>query len=716
MWDGFTKRKICIRQHDLYDCGAASLCSIAAWHGLVIPLSRARSLCGCSREGTTIKGILDGARSLGLNGKALKSPQKELVGIMNMETPYIAHIRNEDGMLHFIVVTAISSRSVRVMDPAFGELASWPAEKFLERWSGYIITLAPGPDFRKGEFKLPLWRKLVGVVAPFKFKFIIAMAAGFAMIGAGAANSFILQHLIDVTLLSGSMREMCTISAIVFILAIATMLLYRRKSLLLLESGLEIDHILASSYIKKLFCLPANLYNQFAPGDLNSRIGDIYKTRLFISESLLAVPTCCATLLIVVFLMFWSNSRLAVLSFSFIPLYAVLCIVSVRLNRRHNRDLALLGAQFQNSMLFGMDSIVTAKHFGTEQHAAMKIEERFEALQKEMLDAGRCITGIETAGNGLYGALISSTLVLGGYMVIGGRVTTGELVSFYTLCSLFAAPLDTLVDLHNHYSQACISAERLFEILELEEESDTWSEAPERGKCSNELCTHGEHSRREICKYIIDNDISFANVSFGYPGREKIIDNFSTSFSSGRITALCGSNGSGKSTLGALLMRDLPALEGKIEIGERDISTIPLNIWRSQLCIVPQNIFIFNDTLLNNITCLKEEPDMERVVSACVDAGLASLIGRLPSGVHTHIGSWRGMLSGGEIEKIGIARALYRDPQTYIFDEATANMDEFSERSIACLLGRLKRVGKRVIVITHSRVLRGVADEIVDLG
>lgn len=697
MWDGFNERKICIRQHDLYDCGAASLCSIAAWHGLSIPLSRAREVCGCSRDGITIKGILDGAGTLGLNSKALKSPQKDIGAIINLEGPYIAHVRSEDGLLHFVVVLEITSSYVRVMDPAFGERVRWSMDKFIGRWSGYIITFTPGPEFRKGDFRPSLYRRLSALVQPYRREFLIAMASSFAMIGAGAANSFILQHLLDVTLLSESRSEMGIIAAIVFLLAVATMLLYRKKSLLLLECGVKIDGILVKRYIRKLFRLPAGLFNQFAPGDLNSRIGDIYKIRMFISESLLALPTCCATLLIVLFLMFWSNSRLAVLSFSFIPLYAVLCTVSVRLNRRHNRNLALLGAQFQSSMLYGMDSILTSKHFCSEVNAALRIEGRFEALQREMLGAGRCLTGIETAGSGLFGALIASTLVLGGFMVIGGRVTAGELVSFYTLCSLFAAPLDTLVDLHNHYSRAYVSADRLFEILEMEEEPQ------EQQTVSSEKAGTGS------------GDIAFEDVTFGYPGRESIFNAFSTSFRPGRITAVCGANGSGKSTLASLLMRDILPQNGQITLNGKDIALFPLKEWRRHICSVPQRVFIFNDTLLNNITCLAPEPDMERVVSVCVEAGLAPLIERLPAGLHTNIGHPGGVLSGGETQKIGIARALYRQPQTFIFDEATANMDEFSEKSVACLMGRLRREGKRIIAITHSRTIRAIADEIVDL-
>ena len=276
-------------------------------------------------------------------------------------------------------------------------------------------------------------------------------------------------------------------------------------------------------------------------------------------------------------------------------------------------------------------------------------------------------------------------------MVMGGKLTAGEVVAFYTLSSLFAAPLDGLTRLAGLYSQASVSIERLYEILELESE-----------KSMEESIIPG-------------GDITFDNISFGYSGRELLFEGFSTKIKMSAITAICGGNGSGKSTLGALLMRDIEPLEGKILINGKEINSISLKSWRRYISVAPQRAFILNDTLLANIACGEENPDMKRVADACVEAGLSEVLKRLPNGICTNIGGGVG-LSGGEMQKISIARALYRDPQIYIFDEATSNMDELSEKSIMGLMKKLGKIGKCVIVISHNHRVRAIADELIDLG
>lgn len=715
MWEGFSRERICVRQHDTYDCGAASLCSVAAWHGLVIPLSRARELCGCTKEGITIQGIIEGALALGLEAKGYKSPRKEIGDLEEISSPYIAHTHNEDGMMHFVVVLKSDNRGFKIMDPSCGEILTWHHGKFLGKWSGYIIAFEPGTGFRRGNFKSSLLSRLYRVAHPYKRKMARAMAASFATIICGAANSFILQHLIDVSAYSGDTVEILHISAALAVLAATMTILIQFRGTVTLDYSLKIDKSLIESYIKSLFALPAKTFNQFAPGDLNSRIGDVYKIRRFISEGMLALPTGCATLLILLCLMFWSHSRLAVLSLLFIPLYAVLCMVSVGLNKRHNRNLAHLSAQMESSLLYGMDSIMTVRHFGREKSAIRKIMQRFGELQNGMAKAGRCSITLGTAGAGLYTTLICSTLAVGGFMVIGGKLTTGELVSFYTLCSLFAAPLDSLVEMHTLYSQASVSAERLFEIIEMEAEEEKFSSISTATESSADKAIHKNMDKTTL-ESISREDIIVEDISFGYPGREKIFNSFSTILKQGRITAVCGGNGSGKSTLGALLMRDLKPCKGRISIGDKDISSIPIREWRRGICIVPQKVFLFNDTILGNIACTEEEPDIERATWACMEAGLAEVIRALPSGICTHIGAGGGMLSGGEIQKIAIARALYRDFDTIIFDEATSNMDELSEQATAALLVKLKRAGKRVVLISHSQRLRCIADDLVYLG
>lgn len=691
MWDGFKIGKICVKQHDEYDCGAASLCAIAAWYGLFQPLSHIKKVCNCTKDGVTIKGILDGAKSLGLDAKALKSPQKDIDRLTELKEPFIAHLQKENGLLHFVVVINVSSNKAEIMDPALGERVSYSINRFRGEWSGYIILLTPGNGFHKGDYRVPFYKRVAELGKYHKKWLITPMVLSFVIILAGTANSFILQRLIDIIIPSGRREELIAIAIILPVIIIAAAIMEQIKEIALFKGGIKIDRELVERYIQKVFSLPVSIFNQFLPGDLNSRIGDVYKIRVFISEGLVAVPLCCATLLVVSLIMVLTNCSFAMISLLFFPLYAVICTVSANVNRKYNRNLALLNARFENSMLHGMDTLITIKHFGAEESATKKIIERYSSLQQELLKAGKCTLLINTAGESIGATLLAATILVGGFMVMGGELTTGEVVSFYTLCSLFAAPMDGLVRMAALYSQASVSIERLYEIMEIESENR-----------SGDSITYS-------------GDIVFENITFAYPGRETLFEEFSTKIKANTITAICGGNGSGKSTLGALLIRDIEPLNGKILLNGKKIDSFSLEEWRRHIAIIPQRPLIFNDTLLANITCNNENPNMELVSDVCIEAGLTELIRRLPNGICTNIGGGV-CLSGGEMQKISIARALYRDPEVYIFDEATSNMDKLSEKSAMAIMKRLKKRGKCVIVISHNCRLKAIADEFIDLG
>ena len=696
MWNRLKKERICIQQHNESDCGAASLCAIAAWHGLFLPLSKVKSVCNCTKDGITIKGILEGAHSLGLNGQALKSPQKRIEALEEIHMPFIAHLNKEDGLLHFVVVVKTLSNRVEIMDPAIGEIVSYPINRFRGEWSGYIILLTPNEKFKPGDTRTPFRKRLKTIVANNKKWLIAPMILSFALILLGTANAFILQRLIDVTIPYGRKDEIVTIAVILLVIIVSTAIMEQYRGMSLIKGGLNIDRKLIGSYIEKVFSLHPTIFSQYTPADFNSRIGDAYNIRVFISEGLVALPLCCATLLVVFILMVLTNCRLAVLTLLFFPLYAVICIVSVNLNRKHDKNLALLNAHFESSMLHGMDALITIKHLGAERAFTKRVIQRYRLFQEELLKAGRCATVVDTAGGGISAMLFASTLTIGGFLVIGGELTVGEIVSFYTLCSLFTSPLDGIAQMAKHFSKASVSIERLFEILDM-------GHTEEPAKKST--CNQTE----------IGGDIIFENISFAYPGRELLFDKFSTHIKAHAITAIYGKNGSGKSTLAAMLMRDIEPLCGKILIGGRYMEEIPADKWRRVISIIPQKPFIFNDTLLANITSLEENPDMTLVSKACVEAGLAEFIKRLPNGICTNIGGGVG-LSGGEMQKISIARALYRDSQIYIFDEATSNMDELGENSIIGVMVRLRKMGKSVIVISHNNKVMRIADELIDLG
>lgn len=728
------KRNIKVRQHDSYDCGAASLCSVAAWHGKNVSLARARRLCGCTKEGITIKGIIDGASGLGLNATAYKSEDKDIENIKTLHSlPAIAHLKKENGFFHFVTLCNIKGNNVEIMDPAYGEFEKTTYESFSSQWTGFIIFLHPRENFKKGNEQRDIYKTLFSILRYTKKEFIHAAAGSLAIIATGIMTPLFLQKIIDNIIPQGGINDLFTVSLAITLLTLLMLYISYGKNIYMAYHGMRIDNSLILKYINRVFALPYDCFNQYSAGDFNSRISDAFNIRLFISEGMISAFISVITLCGAVTFMLSANITLAIMSICFIPLYIGLYFLSEKINKKYNRELAVAGAKLETEMLQGLEGIVSIRHYGAEKISIDRIENIYRNLANKIYDASKAVTILGIAADSLSKGLIAATLAAGGYLILGNRLSIGELMAFYALCSLFTSPLNALTKMNAVITQSEISAERLFEIIDIEDEE--------------EMAVIRKNIPNKWEKIII------SDLNFSYPGRGSLLDKLNLKIESGTITAITGESGCGKSTLAALLMRDFMPVKGSIFIDKTDIRTIPIWHWREFITIIPQKIHMFNATLLENITCGQCSnnskiisnssnnngcnndnnsnnnngndngsnnsnncnSDMEHVIAICTELGLYDFIHSLPSGLLTNIGENGSALSGGEMQKLAIARAVYRNPQIFIFDEATVSIDKEAENFIMRYITKLKSRGKTIIMITHDKEILKYADHIITI-
>lgn len=275
------------------------------------------------------------------------------------------------------------------------------------------------------------------------------------------------------------------------------------------------------------------------------------------------------------------------------------------------------------------------------------------------------------------------TIVLlwtGAGYVLDNQITPGELLSFYAVIGYFTGPVSTLIGMNKTIQNAMIAADRLFEIMDLEVESN---------------------ENKFVLKKELIGDIHLKQVHFRYGSRKNVFEGLSLTIPKGKITGIIGESGSGKSTLISILQNLYPLQAGSVHIGDYDLKYIENRSLRKLVAVVPQKIDLFAGNVIDNIALGDYQPDMHRIVAICAQLGMMDFIEGLPNGFATYLGENGASLSGGQKQRIAIARALYPDPQVLIMDEATSCLDPKSEEFVQLTIRKLAEAGKTIIFITH---------------
>ena len=684
------RRSVKIRQQDVSDCGAASLASVAAFHGLIFPVARLRLYSGTNTEGTTIAGIISAASKIGLSAKGYKGKVSSLYKIPK---PAILHFQKPDGSLHFVVLYRISRRAAHIMDPAEGRIKRVKIDEVTQLWTGYLIILTPESTFCKGRVGTPPWKRVWEVFRSKTDLYLKAMVSSVMFVISSISISFLIKYLIDTAIPAGDNAMISGIAAAMLILTMLSFALYTHKSGILLKLNIITNNDLINSFVTKLFSLPHSYIESRHTGDVTSRVDDAFKVGSMISEVMITLSMNILTLIFSLTALFLINRKISLIIIAFIPVYALLYYIYDRFNREMRSKIMENGAKFESSLIEGIKGTLTLKYFGIEQETSSRIRGNLAVLNRSLTKAGKW--GIVLSGATDINSKIMSvtTLWAGSFFILSGTLTIGELILFYTMTALFSSPVAGLMGINATYREGLAAAGRLFEAMELE--SEPYSEG--------------------ITPELKMDELKIENLSFSYPGRRGLFENFSMTLKAGKITALCGESGCGKSTVASLLMRIRKAEPGAISVDGIDINNINLRLWREWITIVPQNPSLLSGTIISNIAPGEEEPDTDSILEFCRELGLLDFIRKLPSGFDTVLGEDGSRLSRGQQQRIAIARALYRHPRILILDEVTSSCDSESGSLIKRAILREKEKGCMIMLISHNKEELELADDIVKI-
>lgn len=689
------------KQPDAKDCGPTCLRIIAKYYGKVIELQQIRNLSETTREGSTLLGLSDAGEALGFRTLGIKNNFETLKN--EMPLPCIVHWNNQ----HFVVVYKMKQDKVYVSDPSHG-LIIYSKEEFIKFWigknahekteEGIALLLEPTPEFYKNEWDAENSKRSFSYLTKYLFRYkglVIQLIVGLAAASLfSLLFPFLTQSIVDVGIQTQDLN-------FIYLILLAQLMLFAGqtaievlRSWIMLHLSTRIHISLVSDFFIKLMKLPISYFDSRMTGDIMQRIGDNRRIEQLLTGSSLNVMFSLLNLVVFSFVLAFYNLQLFLVFL--VGSMAYLAWILFFLKKRKELDYKRF-SQVSNEqskvmeLINGMQEIKMhnaekQKRWGWEfvQIRLFKVNMQSLTLEQWQSVGSNFINHLKD----LLITFFSATLV------VKGELTLGMMMSVQYIIGQLNNPLMQMVSFVRSLQDAKISLERLGEIHDKEDEED--------------LLNPKIHD-------LGHSDICIKNLSFRYTGNPNyVLEDLNLFIPKQKTTAIVGTSGSGKTTLLKLLMKFYEPNMGEILLENMKFNTISPSAWRGKCGVVMQDGFIFNDTIANNIAVGDDYVDKKRLLHAIETANIKDFIESLPLSYNTQIGNEGTGISGGQRQRLLIARAVYKNPDYLFFDEATSSLDANNEKVIMENLNQFL-VGKTAVIIAHRLSTVKNADQIVVL-
>ncbi len=674
-------------QSEVAECGLACLAMLSSYYGRYSDLRSLRERLCLPARGASVKQLLRAGERLDLQGRPLKLGLED---IGRLTLPAVLHWDTD----HFVVLRRVNRRSIVIHDPAVG-IRKYSLAELDCHFTGIAIEFSPAVTFTKeAAAKEYSVRQLFSVTPSFRSAFYQVFVLSLLLQLLSLIFPLYLQLVIDQGLSKGD-RDIILLVALLFslvILAKASVSYFR--GVVLLQFSSQLGFQLVSNTFAHLLRLPLPYFERREMGDIVSRFSSIDNIKQLVTQEMITVIVDGVFSILTFFLLFLYSPLLAFVALFFVLVLTSIRILTIPIERTCRQEVLQTGAKQQTRFMENVRCIAVTKNYGIEADRLSEWQNYYAYFVNAGYRLGHLQLRVGSLHNLLFGLDHVATIYLGSAAIFGGQLTIGQLMSFVFLKQHFAGSIAAMLPK--------IAEIRLLR-LELDRVSDiTFAEAEPDYQVSSLL-------DRKLRGAIATNKLGFSYM----PEQSKLFQGLCLAIEPGEFLAVSGNSGCGKSTLLKLLLGLCSPTQGKIAIDGLSISEIGVQNYRSQVAAVLHGDSLLAGSLAYNVNLGRGSFDLERLESACRETLILDDIRSLPMGFNTQVGEMGVALSAGQIQRILLARALYRSPRLVILDEALSHLDTEAARQI---ISNIRRQQITLVLVSHNSDIVELADYSLQLS
>lgn len=676
-----------VNQMSQVECGAAALAMILAHYGRWVPLTELRNATGISRDGATALDIVHGAEKYGLEGQGHLGPMSKLEGL---SVPAIVWFRRS----HFVVLEGAHGGHFYINDPGSGRYRL-TTEEFAEEYSDAALTFTPTKDFTRGGHPFRVTKPLAERLRHSKRGTTFAILAGLLVMLLGLLIAPLSQMVVNDYLVGG---DVAVVPALIGAFVMVGLL---RGGLTVLQFGVltrlqtKFSLVGSASFLDHLMRMPILFYLQRSAGDLSQRVTYNVGVAQLLASQIASAGIALLSLIGYAILLFYYQWAIALVVLA-LSLLNVLTL-QVVLTRRRSAQSRVIHAQnnLRGTTVASVRSIETIKATGGEDDVFDSLagqQAQYVSAQAQLVNATALLGSVPTV---LISLTSASILVIGGLLVLSGSFSLGALLAMFTLAANLNSPIQTLMATGSQLQVINANLESLDDVTRVPEDPS--------------LTSPGTQSLDRP-----QGRITLDHVTFGYSSTHRpVITDFSLDLRPGSRIALVGTTGAGKTTIGEIAVGLLEPWSGRVEFDGTPLTDYAPGALTGVLAKVDQTIVLFEGTVRQNVTLWNTAIPTEDVVRALRDAQIVDDVLARPGGLDTRVDEDGRNFSGGQRQRLEIARALATNPRCLVLDEATSALDDDTEKAVD---DALRARGISCLIIAHRLSTIRDSDEIVVLG